>query len=172
MGMYNDYMQYFREIAISNLLIKHADTPTIEKFFEFSIEQVILGSMHNLPGFDHGPFMIYSGFIERFSFTDKNLKNLEFMFFIQQGVELKNWQQQREAMDTCKICVDQIISKMIHDSTNDDYETILEQSFNRADSVNIIPNIIETGGKKYVGYQVSFVIKNEFTYCYNPLDWQ
>lgn len=170
MGSYTDFRNYFKEIATKNELIKHLETSDVKKFYEFSLEEVVLGSLHDLPGFDHGPFMIYTSFIDRFFFDNKTKKRRELMFFIQQGADLRNWAELSTANDQTLLCVEQILSKIVHDSMNNT-EEILEQSFNRASEVNIIPNVISVGGKKYTGWQVSLVFILEFNHCYDENEW-
>jgi len=170
MGTYTDFRNYFKDLAVKNKMIKHLETADVKKFYEFSLEELVLGSVHDLPGFDHGPFMIYTGFIESLFFTAEIKKRRELMFFIQQGCDLKSWEEQSIANDNTMICVEQILSKIINDSRND-YETVLEQSFNQATEVRIIPNVISVGGKKYFGWQVSLVFVLEFTKCFSENDW-
>jgi hypothetical protein len=168
MGSYTEFRNYFKNIATNNKKIQHLDQAAKKRFFEFSIEEVVLGSVHDLPG--EGISMIYSGFVDRFFFSDKTKKKRELMFFIQQKSAVKDWVSLSAAKDNTMICVEEILSKIISDSINDEAPE-LEQSFNQASKVNIIPNELKIGGSVWVGWQVSIEFTLEFNKCFNINDW-
>lgn len=169
MSTYQEVKAYFKNIAEKNKKIQHSDSSSIQKFYEFSLEEVVFARMHALPSYDDGAFLIFTGFVDRFQFLDKNLKTREIIFFVQQSSGEKNYQERETAKQNCLTIVEEIISKMIKDS--EDGEEIFEYSFNRADSVNVIPNDIKIGTGMLTGWQVSVSLKNEFVKCYDSDEW-
>lgn len=166
MSKYSDFVQYFENLATYNIAISHG--PNSKKFYRMNIEELLSGIKNDLPSPASGPFMIFINYIRELnhvaSFKDKK----QFMFFIMQGYSDGDWDEEQAARDATEIVVDQILTRMVNDSTAGN--PIFNYSFDKIDGVKIIPTELKAN-LTYVGWQVSFNLDKQYIECYDPSKW-
>lgn len=171
MGKYLEWRDYFEQIAEKNIAVSHSKTiETQKKFFEVMLEEVISGITHKLPSKENGAFIIFSGYLDRFNLKDSKKKNREIMFFVMQSTGNNNYKFQSEAKDNCEEVVDDILRKMLKDST--DGHPLYNSAFDRIENVSIIATEFKIGTSTYVGWQVAIGIVVYFNPCFKPESWK
>jgi len=171
MGNYLDFKNYFEDLATKHLAINHdSNDETKKKFFEVMLEEIISGITHKLPGKEDGPFLIYTGYLDRVNFKEQNIKNRELMFFVMQSVGVKDYSEQATAKNRCESIVDDFLSKMMKDSRED--LALFDNALDTMNNVSIIPNEFKIASTVYVGWQVSISLVVYPNLCFNQSNWQ
>ena len=166
---YNSWRFYFRDIAISNKLILHSDTPGMVRFQSSTID-IFISQTFNLMDPAHDKCILYHIRNTREVKAVQNgvKEDLRLMFFVLNSCENGNIESEAEAIDRAERCLNQILAKFTYDSKNN--HPIWDRSMDQLDGIRISPYEID-GQVRYVGFQVSVQSIQNWNKCYNSNDW-
>ena len=133
------------------------------------MEELIFGTAKSLPGKTDGPFVIFSGFIDRISFNDAEKTKREMMLFFMHSIGVDGFSEIPEAKTaTREVCVD-FISKLKKDS-NEGIDPVA-WSFQTGSNVSILPAEYKISNIIYVGWQLVLELNLLDDFCFNADNW-
>lgn len=171
---YADWKNYLSLLAQKNKKVNHLVNGD-KKFFEIDLEELISGTEELLPGFGNGAFIIFSGYIDRISFSATPKTTRELMFFVMQSAGETNFSVHAQTRTDCEEVVQQFISRFIKDSLEGFELTpgveFWENGFDIAENITIIPNKMSIGSIDYLGWQVAISFTNQANFCFDQNNW-
>lgn len=166
MENYQDFVEYFEQGCMQNNMIAHSATK--KKFFRMNIEEFIMGSHSDLPGFDDGPFFVLINYLDDYKFTHQPSERKQLMFYVLQGAPSGDYDKEMQVRNNADIVVKQWISKMLNDSRTG--HAIFQHGLDRPENIRKISHSIH-GSANYYGWQVVVSFSKPVSLKYEPNDW-
>lgn len=162
-------LMYFEEMATSNKLIEHSNGVNAgvnsRRFFHSDLNDFVTQAVNNLPAENNKCWM---WLIDPQRNIDGGKEELQLMFFIMNAVPLGNLFDEAAAKERVNQCVNQCISKIMHDSQNN--HPFWSRSLDQAKHIRTTPYSLQDS-TKHVGQQISIRSVQNWNKCYNSNHW-
>lgn len=166
MSNFSQFVAYFKSLAERNIDIAHSDDNQMRKFFRVDIDEFYMSAAHQLPGKDHGPFMVLFNPKRVIKRIEKVNNNMEIMFMILRNYSNNDFNDESEAYDICENVLNEILAKIGEENETDQF---LKWSFNWDVDIDAVKLVTSTG--KYVGWQAHFFLNRRISTCVDSNKW-
>lgn len=161
--MYQEAVTYFEAIAVNHIRIQHS--PSEQRFFRMSIEELYVGSSSTISSIDKF-VLILVDVKSKINETPQPFKNYEVLFYIMRSATDTDFENEADSFAGAESVVDDILRRIRYDSNEN--HPFFGRGMDALRDVSISPETIYQGSVKLVGYSCYFTYKIQFNPTYDP----
>jgi len=171
MKFYQDYVGYFKNLAVQHTSVGHVSGET-ERFFTINLEEILTGLRSKIDS--SGCFVVLTNYIWRPvpEAGGTVRKHIEGMFYVLHRISEKDddTASEVEKMELCERVATDFINRISLDSKKEGYgaNTFFGGSQNTLNFENCTPAELDASNK---GYQVIFSIEPNYNTCVDHTVW-
>lgn len=172
MAKYQEYVDYFENLCVSNLEMNHVVGDSKNKrFYRISLEELLSGTFK---GFnqetENKPIFVFINYITDYKHKHQTVKAQQLMFWIICNFKKDNFDSEMTGRSKAEEVVESFLTRMRRDSEND--HPLFLRSFDKIDNARTVPIDYKSATGYFVGLQVSISLEPVFSKCYEPSEWQ